>query len=218
MTESNDPDERTRPQGGRRRLNAFERARSSALRFNLSIWEHLAKHLKKDVPEAELSRPEATLLGHEEATLGFIALERRTISLPTTSGRVVEWTLTRPLEPGWTTLPLELIEELATQLVEQAEIEQRAANIEAVIQAAQEFSSESALDLAREVLGPDATPEELHAFADQTRFPDEILAGGEAAARFFDEQVGTVRLEEDETGEADRRRRTARAGCRAPGR
>lgn len=194
-------DQQARRAGSGRRPNAFERAREAALNFGLSLWSVLPDHLNEALPQAQLTPREIYPLGQDDSTIGAVVLERRTIRLPDAEGQMVDaWTLTRPTEAGWASLPPEVIEELADMIIDEAETEHRAANIRAMVDAMQDLAGEDGLSLAREVLGPDAGPEALEAFAAQLRFPEEILAGGESAARFFDDHVGLVELEEDEQG------------------
>jgi hypothetical protein len=95
-------------------------------------------------------------------------------------------------------LPIDLLERLARDILDQSDAEWRQANIEAVVAAAQTFDEDGRLEIARDVLGSDAAEEELRIFADQLRMPEELLKGGEEAAKFFDESISTVTIMGDE--------------------
>lgn len=185
------------------RPNAFERARAASLKLQVSFWTTFEKVVKTRHPKAKLSEKQLYLLGEDDATIGAVMLERRTLRLPNENGRLTDAAvLTRPVEHSWAALPFDLIEEMVAGIAKQAESEHRAANIEAAIQAAREFAEQNPLDIARDVLGADATVEEVEAFAAQLKFPEELLAGGEAAAIFFDDAVSTVRIEDTEDGDS----------------
>lgn len=196
------------------RPNAFERARAASLKIRLSFWAALEKSLKKNKVKAKLSRPENYLLSDENATVGAVGLERRTLTFFDKKGKPFEeWVLARPLEHGLASLPLGLIEEHADSIIQQAEKASRAANLQAVLDAVEGWTEEDSLAIAREALGPNAAADELKDFAAGIQFPEELLGGEDQASAFFDENISTVRIEECEDGSS----KIADAPPEAPG-
>ncbi len=97
-------------------------------------------------------------------------------------------------------LPLALLERLARDILEQSDKAWHEANLEAAITAAREFDIEEARQLARDMLGADASTDEVEKLAQQMRLPDALAEGGDAAAQFFDANVSMVEIVEDDEG------------------
>jgi hypothetical protein len=195
----NDPVEVRRVANPRPR-NAFDRARDAVLAFDMSWWDALQTGMSKAAPGAEISEPEFLWLGEEMSGLGRHLLERRTITLPKRGRKkATSWTITRAAPIRFSTLPLDVLEGITRDLLDQSEAEWRQANIENVVAFAQSFGQDDALEIAEMALGPDATKSELEAYG-ASIMPVELLEGGEAAAKFFDEAISVASIGEDEEG------------------
>lgn len=180
--------------------NAFERARQSALAFDLSWWEALGAAIEKAAPGAQISEPDYFWLGDELEGLGRQLLERRMITLPKKGRKKPKsWTITRAAPIRFSMLPPDFLEGIARNLLDQADAEWREANLANLVAFAQSFSKEDALEIAEMALGADAPQAELEAYA-ATIMPVELLDGGEAAATFFDTSISVVTIGEREDG------------------
>jgi hypothetical protein len=196
MTEKNRQRRRDRP-------NAFERASDAVLALDTGWWTSL---VGAGISELDFSDPEYLALGNETTSVGGMILERRTLTYKIDGDADPETVIiTRPVMTRFSALPIDLLERLARDILEHADAEWRQANIENVIAVAQSFGEEERLDIARDVLGADASEEEIRAFADQLQMPEELLQGGEAAAKFFDDSISSVAVvgEEGEERLAD---------------
>jgi hypothetical protein len=185
-----------KPKRRRNRRNAFERARDATLAFDTGWWTSLAG---AGLSEIDFSPPQFIQLGDDAAVIGGMVLDRRIVTYRV-SEEDEEQTevITRPVMTRFSALPISLLERIARDLLALADAEWREANIEAVVTTARSFGENERFDLARDILGPEASEEELAAFADQSRMPDAVVAGGEAAAEFFDQYVSTVTLTGEE--------------------
>jgi hypothetical protein len=182
------------------RKNAFERADEAALALGVSWWQVVLETLGKSDLNLEVSEPEFILLA-EGSSLGPQVLERRTIVERKKGKRKPRsWTITRPIPYRFSTLPLDMLEGIARDIYNESEALWREANIENLVRVAQSFDIGEALADARECLGPDASDDELQHFAEQLRYPAELVEGGEAAERFFDESVSRGDVVEAEDG------------------
>jgi hypothetical protein len=177
------------------RQNAFDRARDAVLAIDTGWWTSIAG---SGITEIGLSDPEYLSLGDEKTIVGGLVFERRTVTMrhPDHVEAVIE-TVTRPVMTRFSSLPIDLLERLARDILEQGEAERRKANLANVIAAAQSFDEEERLKIAREILGEDADDDTVKAMADQLRMSAELIAGGERAAKFFDDMVSTVTIEDD---------------------
>lgn len=181
--------------------NAFERAQEAALAFQISWWQSIEEAIANNDIKAEISEPQFIRLGDEQSALGPRLFERRSLTIRLKGKRKKEnWTITRPLPVCFSALPLEMLEELARELLTQCEAEWRQANIDNLVAHARSYDRKEALSLARDLLGADADTEELEHFADQMRFPAELIEGGDAAAQFFDEAVSCEPFDVAEDG------------------
>lgn len=178
------------------RQNAFERARDATLAFDTGWWASLAG---ADLSKIEFSPPQFIQLGDDTAVFGGMVLDRRMVTYRV-SEQDEEQTdiITRPVMTRFSALPIGLLERIARDLLAVADAEWREANIEAVVATAQSFDENERLDLARDILGLKASGEELVAFANQLKMPDALVAGGAAAAEFFDQYVSAVSITGEE--------------------
>lgn len=184
------------PKKRRDRRNAFERARDATLALDTGWWASLAG---SGVSEIELSPPHLIQLGDDTAVVGGMILDQRIVTYRIDEQHEEETEIiTRPVMTRFSALPISLLERLARDLLVTADAEWRKANIEAAVAAAQSFNKEERLEVARDVLGLEAGTEAIADFARQLKLPDELAAGGEAAAEFFDEYVSTVALTGDQ--------------------
>ena len=189
------------PKSKRDRRNAFERARDSVLAIDAGWWQALAA---SGLAEVEFDGIEHVQLGDERCVVGGIVFERRMVTLRREGERQATTNiLTRPVMTRFSALPLGLLERLAHDILEQSEAEWRDANLQAVIDAARGFDLDEAIETARDILGDDATDDKVRDLAEQMRFPDELVEGGEAAAKFFDDNISVVSIEEDGEGGAE---------------
>lgn len=180
--------------------NAFERAREAALAFHLSWWDAIEIAIEKAVPGATISKPQHLWFGDNLTVFGPQLLERRMITLPKKGHKKPRsWTITRATTIRFSMLPSDELEEIARGLLEQSDAEWREANLANVIKFAQSLSGEEGLEIARMALGNDASEAELKAYA-ASIVPKELLEGGDAAAKFFDEAISVVGIDEDEEG------------------
>lgn len=185
------------------RPNAFERAKEATLALDTGWWTSLAG---AGLSEIAFSPPHFIQLGDDHTVVGGVVLDRRIVTYRVDKEDDEQTEIiTRPVMTRFSALPIDLLERLARGLLEQADAEWREANIEEVVAAAQSLDKNERLDIAREILGVKATERELAAFADQLQMPGVLVAGGEAAAQFFDEYVSVVSLigEEGEERIAD---------------
>lgn len=186
------------PKSRRDRRNAFERARDAVLAIDAGWWQALAG---SGLAEVEFDGIQHFRLGDESCVVGGIVFERRIVTLRMEdSTEPFTHILTRPVMTRFSSLPLSLLERLARDILEQSESEWRDANLQAAIDAARSFDLDDAIETARETLGPGATDAEVRNLAEQMRFPDELVEGGEAAAKFFDNNVSVVSIKEDGEG------------------
>ena len=187
-----------RPKFRRGRSNAFERARDAILAIDAGWWQALAG---SDIAEVEFSEIQHLQLGDETCVVGGIVFERRIVGIRQ-EGETEEEVLllTRPVMTRFSSLPLAILERLARDIFEKSSEQWRDANLQAAIDAARSFDIEEAMEDARDILGPDATDDEVRRFAEQMRLPDELFEGGDAAGKFFDENVSVVSLAEDDEG------------------
>lgn len=188
------------------RRNAFERAQDAALAYQVSWWQLLEQAIAEGVIKAEISGAEFIRLGDDDSALGARLFERRTLTVAAgtpSEGAAAqsEWEITRPIPVLFSSLPIEALEVLAADILENSEAEWRQANIDHLIAEARSFDIAEARATAREVLGEDADDAAIDRFAEQLRLPSELVDGGAAAAAFFDEQVSSVRIDEGEDGE-----------------
>lgn len=184
--------------------NAFERAQDAALAFQISWWQSIEAAIANNDMQAEVSAPEFLRLGDEHSALGPRLFERRTLTVRRKGKRKKErWTITRPVPIRFSALPIEMLEEIARDLLAQGEAQWRQANIDNLVEHARSYDRDEALAVARDVLGPAADAEELEHFAEQLRFPAELIEGGEAAARFFEEAVSSVAFDVADDGTVD---------------
>ena len=181
-----------KPTRHRDRPNAFERAKEATLALDTGWWTSLAG---AGLSEISLSPPHIIELGNSDTVIGGMLLDRRIVTYRV-SDEDDETTevITRPVMTRFSALPIDLLERLALNLLEQADAEWREANIEAAVATAQSFDENERLDIARDVLGAQATDTELAAFADQLRMSEALVVGGDAAAKYFDEYVSVVSL------------------------
>jgi hypothetical protein len=185
-----------KPKRRRARPNAFERAKEAMLALDTGWWTSLAG---AGLSEIGFSPPQIIQLGDGDTVIGGMVLDRRIVTYRIDEEDDEETEIiTRPVMTRFSALPIDMLERLSRSLLEQADAEWREANIEAVVATAQSFNESERLDIARDVLGANATGADLAAFAEQMKMPDALVAGGEAAAKFFDDYVGVVTL----TGEA----------------
>lgn len=176
----------------RDRPNAFERARDATLALDTGWWTSLAG---ADLSEIGFSPPQFIQLGDEDAVIGAMVLDRRIITYRAKKEDEEHTEIvTRPLVTRFSALPIDLLERLARDLLSQADAEWRQANIEAAVAAAHSFDESERLDLARQILGPEASETDLGVFAEQLKMPDALTAGGDAAADCFDRYIGTVTI------------------------
>ncbi|MBJ7437956.1 MAG: hypothetical protein JHD35_02875 [Sphingopyxis sp.] len=186
--------------------NAFERALDAALAFQTSWWHSVEDAISKDLIEAEISEPQVVLLGDETSALGPRYFDRRVLTIKkkaTAKGKakpIEQWTITRPMPLRFSSLPIELLETLARDILAQSEALWRQANIDNLVAEAQNFDLNEALQTAREILGDDAGEADLLEFANQMRLPAELAEGGDAAAKFFDESISRVSIDVDDDG------------------
>lgn len=187
-----------KPKSQRDRRNAFERAQDSILGFDGGWWNALAGSA---VAEVEFSDIKHIQLGDESSAMGAIVFERRTVTLRE-KGKLETYThiVTRPVMTRFSSLPITLLERLARDILEQSDAQWREVNLQAAIDAARAFNIDEAMEDAREILGSEATEDELIDFAEQMRLQEELAQGGEAAARFFDKNVSKASIEEDGEG------------------
>lgn len=186
------------PKKRRGRSNAFERARDSILGLDAGWWQALAS---TGLAEVEFSDIQHLQLGDESCVVGGIVFERRIVSLRRQGSDFEDvFILTRPVMTRFSSLQLPLLERLARDILERSEGQWRDANLEVAIAAARDFNIEEALEDARDMLGPEATDTDVRRLAEQMRLPDELAEGGEAAAKFFDENVSVVSIDEDGKG------------------
>lgn len=180
----------------RDRPNAFERARDATLALDTGCWTSLSG---AGLSEIGFSPPNFIQLGNDDSVIGGMVLDRRIVTYRVEKDDDEETEIvTRPVMTRFSALPIDLLERLARDLLEKADAEWREANIEAVVATAQSFDEGERLDIARDLLGVAATEAELAALAEQLKMPDALVAGGEAAAKFFDEYVGVVTLTGEE--------------------
>lgn len=181
----------------RGRGNAFDRAADAVLALDAGWWTAFAG---SQVADFEISDPQIITLGDENTVIGGVVFDRRVILYKANGSDVEEEALiTRPVMTKFSGLPIAVLEMLAKNILEQANAECRKANIDYVISEARAFDEEDERrELARELLGEDASEEDIGRYAEQLRMPAELLAGGEAAAKFFDESISTVRITGDE--------------------
>lgn len=179
--------------------NAFERARDSMLAFDVSWWEAIGTAFTEAVPGTQVSEPSYLSLGDDLEGLGRLIFERRTITLPK-KGRDKQkrWTITRTTPVRFSMLPPELLEGIARDLLDQADAEWRRANIDHVINVARSFG-EDAIEIAKLTLGADASPEAIEDYA-HGLMPTELLEGGAAAERYFDESISMASIGMREDG------------------
>jgi hypothetical protein len=85
-------------------------------------------------------------------------------------------------------------------MVVEAEQEWRRESIELLVETARAQTHRDCLETARDILGRDAGDKEIEDFANQMKYPPELLEGGEVAARFFDENVSSASIDEDGEG------------------
>lgn len=181
--------------------NAFDRARDAMLGIESGWWQALTSlHLE----EVEFGESEFIELGDGDCVVGGMILERRSLSLRRSGEeRMTRYSVTRPVMTRFSALPLDLLERIARDVLEQSDAAWREANLEAAIAAARDFDIEEARHTAREILGAEASTEEVDELAQQMRLPDALAEGGETAARFFDERVSVVTIVEGDDGSLD---------------
>ena len=180
----------------RDRPNAFERAKEATLALDTGWWTSLAG---AGLTEIGFSPPHFIQLGADDTVVGGMVLDRRIVTYRIDKeGEGETEIITRPVMTRFSALPIDLLERLARGLLDQADAEWREANIEEVVTTAQSFDESERLAIARDVLGAEATEADLAAFADQLQMPDALVAGGKAAAKFFDEYVSVVTLTGEE--------------------
>lgn len=180
--------------------NAFERAETAILALRLSWWEILIDAVESVEIDATVSDPEIIDFG-DDLVLGRMLLERRTITMkPHGKRKRSSWAVSRPIPLRFSALPLVELAAIAKDIYDHSQEEWRQANIANCIEFAQSYNRAEALDEAREMLGKDASSDEMEAFADQLRPPEELLQGGDVAAEFFDNCVSTCDFDVNEDG------------------
>jgi hypothetical protein len=180
--------------------NAFERAEASILALRISWWETLIDAVASGEFDATISDPEIIDFG-EGLALGRMLLERRTITKKINGEkRISSWTVSRPISYRFSGLPLVELAAIAKDIYDHSQEEWRQANIANLIEYARSYNRAEALDQARDILGNDASSDQLENFADQLRPPEELLQGGDAAADFFDSSVSRCDFDENEDG------------------
>jgi len=138
----------------------------------------------------------------ERPTVGSVEFDRRTVRYrPKGKRKPRTFVVSRPTDFRLSSLPLDAVESLANDIVAEAEDQWRQAAIEQLVQEARSQTHEECLEVAQDVLGPDASHQELETFAEQMKFPEALIQGGEAAAKFFDENVSTIAVDESTEGE-----------------
>lgn len=161
------------------------------LGFEGSWWTSLAG---ADLSEISFSPPHFIPLG-EDTVVGGMVLDRRIVSYRVGENDEEQTEIvTRPVMTRFSALPIALLERIARDLLSEADDQWRKANIEAVVAHAQSFGEAERLITARDILGSEATADELAEFAEQMKMPDALIEGGEAAAEFFDRYVSTATL------------------------
>jgi len=190
-----------RPKYRQRRSNAFERARDAILAIDAGWWQALAS---TEIAEIEFSDIQHLQLGDKSCVVGGIVFERRIVSMRRQGSTEEEvLILTRPVMTRFSSLPLPLLERLARDILERSTEQWRDANLQAAIDAARSFDIDEAMEDARDILGSDATDDEVRNLAEQMRLPEALVEGGEAAGKFFDENVSVVSIEDDGEGGAE---------------
>jgi hypothetical protein len=180
--------------------NAFERAEASILALRLSWWETVINAIKSGEIDATISDPEIIDFG-EGLTLGRMLLERRTITRKLHGKKKTSsWAVSRPIPYRFSALPLADLAAIAKDIYDHSQEEWRQANIANLIEYAQSYNRAEALDQARDILGNEASSDELEDFADQLRPPEALQQGGDAAADFFDKSVSRCDFDENEDG------------------
>jgi hypothetical protein len=182
--------------------NAFERARASALTINTSWWNIAIKVLRSAQKEVYVSRRAQVVLADLRPTVGSVEFDRRTIRYrPKGKRNPRTFVVSRPTDFRLSSLPLAAVKGLANEMASEAEREWRRIAIEQLVREARSQTGDDLLELARDLLGPGASDSEIKVFSEQMRFPLELIEGGEAAEKFFDENVSMVSIEETEDGE-----------------